>query len=218
MAASKEELASQALNRLGEPAISSFDEDTDAAEKVGRLYEETILALLSSYPWQWATTRAVLSIDGAITPANKWRYAYKLPTLQLDRVGNPLRFYNSTDLRAPVVDDYELEGEHVFTNYTTMVAEYIQRKNENLWPGYFAKLARDALAADLALPITESRTKEEYFQTLAFGTPSEEGQGGLMARAMKSDIIGTPTASLLDESDPITSARFGGVRRSSGQW
>lgn len=217
MADSKEDVASQALARLGEGPISSFDEDSDAAEKVKQIYETTILSLLGRYEWQFASTRVALTIDGAVTPANEWRYAYLMPTLKTDRVGHPMRVYNSTALRAPEFFDFEIEGKHILTNADVIVIEYIQRKGEALWPGYFEELAVEALAARLALPITENASKEEMHSAKAFGSPSQGFEGGLFGAAMRADARGTPTRSLLDESDPITEARFGGSR-GEGTW
>lgn len=218
MADSREDIASQALARLGEPSISSFDEDTDAAEKVSQLYEPTVLAQLGRYPWRWARNRAQLSIDGAVTPINEWRYAFLMPTLRLERVGAPIGVFNSTQLRAPQVFDWELEGKHIFTNFDTLVIEYIERKPESVWPGYFEEFIVEALAARLALPITENASKEEFHTIRAFGTPGEKLEGGLFGAATRADTRAMPTRSLLDDSDPITEARFGGSRGNSGQW
>lgn len=217
MASSKEDVASQALARLGEPAISSFSDDTETAEKVNQLYEPTILNLLSRYQWNFASKRAALSIDGAVTPANEWSNAFALPTARTDIVGNPYRVYNSTALRSPEVFDYELEGRHVLTNYAVLVIEYTHRVAESLWPGYFERLACEALAAVLALPVTENASKEEWHTAKAFGTASENFEGGLFGVAMRSDHMGEPPRSLLDEHDPMTSARFGGSG-TGGQW
>jgi hypothetical protein len=218
MADSREDVASQALARLGEGAISSFDEDTDAAEKVAQLYEPTVLAQFGRYPWRWAQQREVLSKDGAAVPLNEWRYAYLMPTLRLTRVGAPLRVFNSTVLRAPEVFDWELEGKHIFTNYETLVIEYVARKPESVWPGYFEEMIVEALAARLALPITENASKEELHSVKAFGNASEKMEGGLFGAAMRADARYMPTPSLLDASDPVTEARFGGSRGNSGQW
>lgn len=217
MADSKEDVASQALARLGEGPISSFDDGTDFAEKVNQLYEGTILSLLSRYEWNFASTRAQLQVDGAITPVNEWSFAFLMPTLRVVRVGNPVRVYNSTNLNARPIFDYELEGKHIFTNHQVIVIEYIARKAESLWPGYFEELAVEALAARLALPITEIASKEEWHTAMAFGTPSESREGGLFGSAMRADAKHSPTRSLLDDSDPITGARFGGSHR-DGRW
>lgn len=218
MADSKEDVASQALARLGEPSISSFDEDTESAEKVRQLYEPTILSLLGRYEWEFASTRKRLVQDGAISPANEWGKAFALPTQRTDLVGSPLRVYNSTQLRAPEVFDYEIEGRHILTNYDTIVIEYIRRVEEAFWPGYFEDLAVEALAARLALPVTENGAKEEWHTNKAFGPPSFNGEGGLFGIAMRADSRGSPTRSIIDADDPMAAARFGGRTRNTGQW
>lgn len=212
MADSKEDVASQALARLGEPAISSFEEDSETAEKVNQLYEPTVLQLLSSYNWKFATRRKALSEDAAAEPINEWRRAFLLPDLKTDRVGQPLSVFASTAVSAPQVFDYEREGRWILTNYETCVIEYIWRVPESQWPGYFHTLAIEALAAVLALPVTETATKEEFHRAVAYGTPGQKGQGGLFAVATEADTTGQPTESLLDDFDMIAAARFGGQR------
>lgn len=210
MASSREDIASQALARLGEPSIDDFNEDSDTAEKVRQLYEPTIRGLLSRYEWDFASARAVLQVDGGRAVENEWTRAFALPAQGVDIVGKPYRVYNSTQVGASEIFEFELEGRHLLTNESVIVIEYTNRKPESEWPGYFEELAHEALAAKLALPVTESTTKEELHTVKAFGNPSDMGEGGLFGIAMSADARGAPTRSLLDESDPIAAARFGG--------
>jgi hypothetical protein len=203
-------IASRALARLGEGSISSFEDDTDTAEKVALLYESTILSLFSAYDWRFATAKAVLVEDGAAQPVNKWRRGFRLPVLNVDRVGPPMKVYNSTAVNSPVTFEYEVQDLWIMTNERQIVIEYIQRKSESLWPGYFVKLAIEACAAAFALPVTENQTKDQYHQTLAYGSPSEKGRGGLMGAAMEADASGNPPRGLIDDHDIMTGARFGG--------
>lgn len=212
MTISKVDVASQALARLGEPAISSFEEDTQTAEKVNQLYEQTVLSALSLYDWDFATVRASLVEDGAATPVNQWTRAFLLPTLRTERVGEPLAVYNSADLNAPQFFGYELQERWLLTDATTIVVKYIQRAAEQYWPGYFQAFVVEALAAVLALPITENASKETLHRQTAYGSPSEMGRGGLLRAATEADSRGDPTRSLLDDHDPIWAARFGGYR------
>jgi len=217
MASSKEDIASQALARLGEPAISSFEENSETAEKVNQLYESTIQNLLGRYQWQFASRRVALTIDGGKVPANEWQRGFIMPTPRTEIVGQPYRVYNSTGLRAPEVFDYEIEGRYILTNYTTIVIEYTARLPESQWAGYFEVLAVEALAATLALPVTENASKEQWHQQKAFGSPSDRGEGGLFGTAKAADDMGAPPRSLLDESDPMGEVRFSGSRN-SGWW
>jgi hypothetical protein len=203
-------IASQALARLGEPSISAFDEDSDTAEKVSLLYESTILSLFSSYDWRFAMTKVELEIDATAAPVNRWTRGFLLPTLNTDRVGPPHKVYNTAEIGSRVTWDYEIQERWIMTNETQIVIEYIKRQPESVWPGYFVKLAIEAVAAALALPVTENQSKDEYHNAIAFGSPAFKGRGGLMAVAMEADANGNPTRSLLDDDDPIGAARFGG--------
>jgi hypothetical protein len=205
-------IASQALARLGEPSISSFEEDSQTAEKVNLLYESTILSLFSAYDWRFAMTKVALPIDGAAVPVNRWTRGFLLPDLNVDRVGPPHKVFASAEVGAKVTWNYEIQERWIMTNETQIVIEYIKRQPESVWPGYFVKLAIEAVAAALALPVTENQTKDEYHTALAFGGPGQKGRGGLMGSAMEADANGNPTRTLLDDDDPIWSARFGGYR------
>jgi hypothetical protein len=212
MADSKEDVASQALARLGEPAISSFNEDTDTAEKVNRLYEPAILGLLSRYDWSFAKTKTSLLVDAAATPVNEWTRGFLMPVLGSDRVGKPIAVFNSATVgTTPLLfGRFELAQKWVFTNETTIIVEYIKRVPEGEWPGYFLQLAVEALASNLALPITENASKEQLHRGIAFGSPTERGRGGLFGQATDADATGDATRGLLDDHDPMASARFGG--------
>ena len=206
---SREDIASAALARLGEPPLSDLDEPSDAARRVRQLYELTVLSLLSSYRWTWATVRTPLQRDGAAVPRNEWRHAYRLPDLQTDRVGKPIELWAERGSSPLVAGSYELEGDHVLCDQDGLIAVYVRRLHERQWPGYFANLAVEALAAKLALPITENASKEQHHLALAFGSPAEAGRGGLHRVATQADSVGNPTASLLDDHDPIVAARLG---------
>lgn len=211
MTDSKVDVASQALARLGEPSISSFEEDSDTAEKVNRLYEPAILALLSSYDWSFAKTKVALEEDGSAVPVNEWERGFLMPILRTERVGKPIHIFDSTAIGASPVFQFEIADRWVFTNETACIAEYIRRVPESQWPGYFLSLAIEAVASTLALPVTENASKEQMHRVIAFGTPSEKGRGGLFGSAADADGTGDPTRGLLDDHDPMTAARFGGT-------
>lgn len=212
---SREDVASKALARLGEGSISDFNADNFVAEKVNLLYEETVLDVLSRYPWKWAQSRKTLAKDAGADANPQWSAGFLMPVAKIDRVGNPTKIFNSTALRAPVVFEYEIEGKWIYTNYSTIAIEYIKRKDESLWPGYFVTFVAEVLAAQLALPITEIESKEVHHREQAWGKGASQGHGGMFAMAKQADSIGGAPTSLLDNSDPMTTSRFGG---GGGRW
>lgn len=208
MAADNVAIANMALTRLGAATISAFSDQTPIAEAVNSLYEATILQLLGSYPWRFAQKRASLT-RAAYT--GQWLYQYPLPAERTERVGQVLAFFPSTDPGVSRILRYEVEGDNVLTDELSLVAEYIERVAEASWPGYFETLATEAVAAVLALPVTENASKEEFHRVLAYGNASEGGEGGLFGVAVRADTRGASPQTLLDTYDPITHARFGGL-------
>lgn len=212
MADSDIDIISQALARLGEPSISTISGSdlTDTEEKCAQLYPNFRRFVLGLHDWSFASKRAALSVDGAATPVNEWTYAYLLPSLQTERIGKPRAVYNSSAVGARKIFNFEIEQKWLLTNETTIYVEYTYLVSESLWPGYFQEFAVEALAAKLALPVTENASKEEWHTIKAYGPASEGGRGGLFKMATQADAMGDPTPSILDDDDPMTAARFGG--------
>jgi hypothetical protein len=210
MAANNLVIANMALARLGEPNITAFASGNNTAGKVNDLYEMVVLNLLSMYRWRFARRRASLTLDATFTPVNEWTNGFSLPTYQTDLVGQIIKVYSSTSVGAVPHTNYELQARHVLTNETVCVVEYTNRKAEAVWPGYFEALVVEALAATLALPVAENQGKEGHHTAKAFGSPGQNGRGGMFQSAVQSDLLGSPTESLLDAHDPMTAARFGG--------
>lgn len=209
MANSSIDVCSQALTLLGEGTIVSFDEDSDAAEICNQLYEPEVVALLARYPWRFARVRLALVKDGAFTPASEWKYGYTLPPLNTDRVDHAIEVFNSNQPGAIPITRYEIQGNRILTDEETVIISYIKRVDEDEWPEWFVRLAATAVAARIAVPITDKQSLAEYWRKEAFGNPSDANHGGLMAEAIKADSRGGPSPSIYDAGDAITGARFG---------
>ena len=149
------DLASNALLLIGEETISSFTDDSTAALVAANLYEPTYESLLTLHPWRFASSKATLSRLTA-TPVNEWSYAYQLP---------------ADFLVAQHIDDatekYQIYGNKLYSDNTTIVLDYTYKPDESLLPAYFAELLEYRLAAVFAIPITESATKGDYYASLA---------------------------------------------------
>ena len=151
---SKVDITSNALLLIGESPISSFTEDTTGALIASNLYEQTYEDLLTKHPWRFASAKASLSRLTS-TPVDTWRYAFQLPAnfllVQHVDTGNT---------------DYEIYQDKVYTNQSTLVLDYLFKPDESELPAYFVKLMEYTFASMFAIPVTDSATKAEYFQTL----------------------------------------------------
>jgi hypothetical protein len=190
-------ICSDALILLGASPISSFTEGTDSAQACDRLYPDLRDTMLSTYVWSWTLKKsqiARLSTD----PINEWQYAYQLPG---DMLSGVLAVFesNSTTERSRRYG-WEVYGDQLYTNMETVYIDYQASVSETKMPNYFVRLLRTALAGELAIVVTDQAAKADYFKAQAFGSPGENGRGGLMREAMNIDARGQSTQIVEDYS------------------
>ena len=190
-------ICSDALVMLGASAISSFAEGTPAATACSRLYPDLRDTLLSRYPWSWSL-RKVQIARLATAPINEWKYAYQLPGDML--TGVIAVFDSGSDAARPVNYGWEIYGSQLYTNLETVYIDYQETVSESLTPPYFVRLLRMAMAAEVAMVITDQASKMEYYRGITFGSPGENGRGGLFREAANIDSRGQLTKSIDDHS------------------
>jgi len=166
MAASDSDISicSEALILLGASAISSFSEGTPAATACSALYPGLRDTLISKHPWSWSLKKTQ-SFRISTDPTNEWKYAYQLPA---DMLSGAIAVFDSGGDNARSI------------NYGWEIYE----------DKHFVKLLVTALASDLAIVVTDQASKADYFRNLAYGTPGENGRGGLFRESVNIDSRG----------------------------
>lgn len=142
-------IASNALLLLGHQPIASFDEPTAGAEVASNLYESSYKTLLTQYRWRFATKKAVAA-RLAQSPLDDYTYMYQIPTDCL--------YLISTDDR-----DYEIYGDKIYSNYSTLNIEYIYDVTPDKLPAYYVKMFEFFLASQFATPITGDLNKADMY-------------------------------------------------------
>lgn len=181
--ANKEIIANRALTALGSEGLISFEDGTPQAQVVKQIYSTYIQGLLTKGNWSFATTQAQLT-QLNITPIAQWNYTFAFPAdcLKLRTL------YASNQIYVLPLDYYQIfETRYIYTNQQELWAQYINVVDEAQWPYYFIEFAIKALASELAYPITRDLTLREYYRAEAFGSPAENGLGGLYAEAASQD-------------------------------
>lgn len=190
-----------ALARLGESSIADFT-SSDKAIKCGALYPKYSNMLLTMYPWHFARKKSG-GLTQSTTPDNVYDYSYTLPAdfLMLHNA------YNSGESGAvPLSNGYEIFGTEIYTNETSLYIDYIYTVDEDNWPDYFQVFAMTALASLFAFPITDDAEKENFWRQVAFGTPSQGGEGGTYKQAKGIDSRQQPAKKFKGQS--LLAARF----------
>lgn len=180
------QIAAHALRLLGEGGIASFG-DSPAGQTAGDLYPAVRATVLSCYPWACTKRMRQLARLTAPPPA-QWRYAYQLPAhLRI------LGAWPSPQPGTAQIVDYDLGEERtLLADAEAVWLHYQIEADEAQWPPYLRQLMIYALAAELAMPITDQTTKAEYWSRQAWGTPAEGRKGGWYRIATTADAQGAP--------------------------
>jgi hypothetical protein len=189
-------ICSDALIMLGAKAITSFNDGTDESSACDRLYSDIRDSTLATYPWTFSFKKIQLA-QLLTNPTSVWKYQYQLPG---DKISNPRAVYNSANPGSPVQKDWEIQGDVLMTNLTSVYIDYQYSLGEFAMPQYFVQLLKYMMAWHLAMPITEQSDKAQYWQRVAIGDISENGRGGFFRTAMQIDGQNNPVRVIEDYS------------------
>ena len=187
-------ICSDALILVGAKPISSFNDGTDESNTCDRLYPDVRDMTLSMYPWSFSYKKVQLA-QLITNPTTEWRYQFQMPG---DSLGNPRAVVTSSQPNAIPLKDFEIIGDKLMTNETTIYIDYPYQTPEFAMPQYFVQLLKYMMAWHLAYPITEQQDKAVYWQGVATGSPSENGRGGYFRQAMSMDSYGQATQVIED--------------------
>lgn len=195
-----------ALSKIAAESISSLDaddEDSDIAGLCARIYPAVRDTIISAHPWSFCKAELELSRANGITPIKNWQYAYRLPD---DMLAGPFALYG--DGSTNPVQSFEQFGDYLYCNYQKVLMDYRRRPPESQWPMFFVNLVATATAAELAIPITDSTSRSQELNLVAYGPPGLDGKGGLFATATRTDSQSKPIRSMFRNGDPLANTRF----------
>lgn len=195
-------ICSDALLMIGQKAISSFNEGTDASNICERIYPGVKKSTLQSFPWSF-TFKKVQLAQTTNTPVNEYKYEYQLPS---DRLGTLRRAFNSSAVGARTFSQWTIQGDKLLTNEETVVIDYQYLPTESEMPSYFIQLLKYMMCWHLATPMTDQDAKTQYWQSVAVGSPGENNRGGYFRTAMVIDGQGNTTQAFEDFS--LVAVRF----------
>lgn len=189
-------ICSQALLLLGANQITSFADGTAPSSVCSVLYPRVKSQTMGMYPWSFSLTKTTLGRLSS-TPTNVYLYEYQMPSDMF--LGVPRAVYASTSTgNLPKITEYEIQGDKILTNETTVVLDYQKLVTEADMPSYFVQMLVYQMAWHLAEPVTDQTTKADYWKTVALGTPSENMRGGYFRQAINIDGAGQSKTVIAD--------------------
>lgn len=189
-------ICSQALLLLGANQITSFADGTAPSSVCSVLYPRVKSQTMGMYPWSFSLAKTTLARLSS-TPTNVYLYEYQMPSDMF--LGVPRAVYASTSTgNLPKITEYEIQGDKILTNETTVVVDYQKLVTEADMPSYFVQMLVYQMAWHLAEPVTDQITKADYWKTVALGTPSENMRGGYFRQAINIDGAGQSKTVIAD--------------------
>lgn len=157
MHATEQTIIHQAINLLANQH-PSFNH-TEATNIVKQLFPSIHDALLASHPWNFAkytcfppTVKGYDFID--------FPYAYRLPA-------DCIRITKVRPICSPRSLRYRVRGKYIHTTTNVAVIEYVSRIPIEECPAYYLNALVAQLAAELAIPVTESTSLWERLREMA---------------------------------------------------
>lgn len=153
------QICSRALIKIGAQPISGFADGSAESIVAASLYPSTRDALLSAYPWSFATAQRELPrVDGR--PAADYQFAYQLPA-------DFLRVLSAGTGGAGRGLVYRIAERRLHSNAAQVTLTYLFRPHEATFPPFFDQVLIQRMAAEFCLPITESGSRAEALYRLA---------------------------------------------------
>lgn len=159
MALTDIQLTNTALLKLGAYKITSFVDGSTEADVAGALYAPVRDAMLSSYPWSFATVQVVLNTP-TTAPVADYAYAFTLPT----GCARVLSVGTGGDGSGV---SYRITGTTIETDANSIALTYIHKPAETTYPPYFDLALIARLAAEMCIPLTENTSRGETLYKLA---------------------------------------------------
>lgn len=142
-------MASNALVLIGENPIQALSDNPAAENLYSRAYE----TLLADHPWSFAMKEQTLSRNSAAPDSlTGYQYTFNLPA-DLIRIWKLMPFGN-----------YELVGNGLNSNETSVRLRYVYRANESDLPAYFVEAMEYKLAMDFSMSVSEDVNRAQWAQ------------------------------------------------------
>ena len=179
------EICNIALGFLGEDAITSLSDGTTRADLCNQAYAAVRDAVLEERAWQFADVWATQATSASTSKNPRVTYQASKPTGTLavrevcDGNGAPIEWLLEGELilTDETVEDAVSSGtDGVYVHVTKQITD------TTLWPNNFILAFAHRLAAELAVPLTENKAKQEtewalYERALDKATSADSMQG-----------------------------------------
>lgn len=169
-------ICNQALGLLGTDPIIALTDNVKAASLCKLLYYDVRDAVLEAHDWTFAVVRAKLPAS-TTAPTFGFGVAYPLPA-------NVLRVQEVNERKG---GPWQVEGGSIVTNDSTCRVKYIsQITDPNKFSALFVQALAARMAAELAIPLTQSRAlHEQHYKIYSAKIMEAAGRDGMQGTSRR---------------------------------
>lgn len=199
MALTDVDICNLSIGKCSADRIDALGEESPLGAFCAENYPNLRETLLGKYRWNFANTVRLLSgQEIGATETAVMAYKFVPPA---DLIGAVHDWRDHPDpARANRVTVLSV-NEAYWADEAAVYAEYTAVKGEAAWPVWFRNLVIVAFAAEVA-SFCQLRTQARDLRSEAFGTPQENGEGGLYQQARNEDSRMAPQRQLVTGIDP----------------
>ena len=196
------DICNLALGDIRAPTITDIAEETVEAGQCAIYYPHCLGLLLDDYDWQFLKRIESLALFSSNERSTEWAYAYALPA----DFGKALRLIpgdaTAVDTTLTLIDpdvpfrpsfwtSFIIENNVLYSNLSNVSLEYASNAaDETVFPPLFREALRRLLAANLAVPIRDSRELEGDLLNMAEAARQ---------KAIAADMNRAPRNEMLDD-------------------
>lgn len=199
----KAALINRALTQIGVGPVFSIDDGSDLAEICEQAWASCVDHTFGLDDWEFAqvTKRNNRHAD---RPENGWTYCFDLPA---ERIGEPLKIMDQAGASPSPLRNFRIEGGKLYCNApeTWSVCKFVV--DPAAWPAPWRVAFERALCGYLAMPVWEDEQLRDDSFAKAFGSPSQQGSGGMFGRLMAQNKAGQPIGEPMQDDNPVMTVR-----------
>jgi hypothetical protein len=163
MTTSRLQLYNGGLRLLGERKLASLSENREPRRYMDDAWNDgAVDYCLQSGQWKFAMRSVMLDYSPSVEPGFPGlQYAFDMPSDLVRTAG----VFSDEGMQAPLLDIRE-EGGFWWSNLESIYVRYVSNDEAfgldfSLWPQTFVKFVESHLASEVAMPLTQNRTKME---------------------------------------------------------
>ncbi len=153
------EIINAALIKIGAYKVTSLSDGSAESDVASALYAPVRDALLSSYPWSFATIQVAISLHET-APISDYTYAYALPS-------DHLRTLSVGTAQKSAGAIYRIQSGRIETDQENIILSYIRRVSESDEPAYFTSAFIARLSYEMCIPLTENASRSDVLYKAA---------------------------------------------------